>query len=54
MFIQILIEHFAENSVDPDQIHPYGASDLGLQCTPSSNRKDAKPIRVYRPLVKIA
>ena len=40
--IQILIEHSARNSGDPDQTPRCAASDLGLHYLPLSHKKVAR------------
>ena len=47
IFILILIEHSVASSGVPDQTPRSVASDLGLECTPMSHKKDAMIIWVY-------
>ena len=53
IFIIILIEHSVASSGDPDQTPSSVASDLGLDCTPMSHKKDAMIIWVYNNLFLI-
>ena len=47
IFIQVLIENYAENSGDPDQTSHSVASDLGQHYLPISHKKEAVIWEVY-------
>ena len=41
-FFLFLLEILQANSVDPDQMLHFAASDLGLHCLPMSRKRDAR------------